>query len=454
MTITISLKPPQSRVFICDKRFRVLVAGRRFGKTYLACTELCRAAWGKGRLALYIAPTYKQAKRIAWKPLKEFTRPFWASRPNETDLRIELLNGGTIALRGADNYDSLRGEGLDFVVLDEFASMAPEAWTQVLRPALSDRLGGALFIGTPQGFNHFYDLFQAGHEREGWAVYQFTTEQGGIVSPAELETARHELDERTYRQEYQATFENLGVGRAYYAFDRAHNVRRLKYNPKFPLFWSLDFNVNPLCSVLGQKISDTVHILDELILPYSNSLAACEEFLARTDQWVKAPELPALDADASEPAQRLWDETARQMQPAPMIVYVYGDATGDRDQTSASHTDWQILKNFFGRYKDRYGAGFRVPSSNPRVKDRVNCVNAMLRNHAGERRLLVDPKCKHVLQDLEQQSWKVDPHGNPLAELDDSDPMRKHVSDALGYYIVREFPMRGLHGEQPGPAIL
>jgi hypothetical protein len=174
----ISLKPPQSSVFTCENRFRVLAAGRRFGKTFLACTELVRAAFGPGRVAWYVAPTYKQAKRIAWKPLKQLTRPFWATQPNETDLRIELITGGTIALRGADNYDSLRGEGLDFVVLDEFASMALEAWTEVLRPALSDRSGQALFIGTPKGRNHFYELFQAAPEQAGWAAFQYTTEQG------------------------------------------------------------------------------------------------------------------------------------------------------------------------------------------------------------------------------------------------------------------------------------
>jgi hypothetical protein len=101
----------------------------------------------------YVAPTYKQGKRIAWKPLKDLTRPYWAARPNETDLRIELISGGTICLRGADNYDSLRGDGLDFLVLDEYASIAREAWTEVLRPALADRQGRALFIGTPRGFS-------------------------------------------------------------------------------------------------------------------------------------------------------------------------------------------------------------------------------------------------------------------------------------------------------------
>ena len=138
----IKLKPPQWEVFLCDQRFRVLVAGRRFGKTYLALVELCRAAWGPGRLVWYIGPTYRQAKRIFWAALKKMTQPYWACPPNETDLRIELRCGGTICLRGAENYDSLRGDGLDFVVLDEYASMAPQAWTEVLRPALADRQGG------------------------------------------------------------------------------------------------------------------------------------------------------------------------------------------------------------------------------------------------------------------------------------------------------------------------
>ena len=448
----ISLKPPQSSVFLSESRFRVLAAGRRFGKTFLACTELFRGACGPGRVAWYVAPTYKQAKRIAWKPLKQLTRPFWASQPNETDLRIELITGGTIALRGADNYDSLRGEGLDFVVLDEFASMAPEAWTEVLRPALSDRLGGALFIGTPKGRNHFYELFQGADERLGWIAFQYTTEQGGIVPLHELEAARRELDERTYRQEYQASFESSGVGIAYFGFDRTHNVRPLRYDPKLPIFWSLDFNVNPLCSVLGQALNGRVHILDELVLPNSNTLAACEEFLSRSKQWIIAPE--PLELPEREDGREAFDEMLRQYQPALLNVYVYGDATAEQRRTSASRTDWQIARDFFGRYPDRFKVQFRVPRSNPPVKDRVNCVNAMLRNHAGQHRLLIDPKCKELIKDFEQVCWKADPHGNQLADLDKSDPMRTHISDAAGYYLAREFSMRALRGERGGPAII
>jgi hypothetical protein len=424
--MNISLKPPQATVFECKKRFRILVAGRRFGKTYLAMVELIRAAWGPGRLVWYVGPTNKQSKRIIWKSLKKMTKEYWASIPNETDLRIELVSGGTICLRGADNYDSLRGDGLDFVVLDEYASISRAAWTEVLRPALADREGGALFIGTPQGFNHFHELVESAKDQPDWEAFQYTTAQGGNVTPTELESAAQELDERTYRQEFEANFETLGVGRAYYAFDRAHTVRNVGFNAQRVLCWSLDFNMNPMCSVLAQVHDSGVMVLEEMIMPDSNTLAACEEFLSRTEKYFTG---------------------------TPVAVCVYGDSTGDQRRTSASRTDWQIVKEFFNRYRDRFQVTFAVPSSNPLVKDRVNCVNAKLRNHAGQYRLLISATCKQLIKDFEQVCWKTDPHGNPLVELDKSDPMRTHVSDALGYLVAREFPMRAQRGERSGPAV-
>ena len=426
--MNIVLQPPQWKVFRSTERFRVLVAGRRFGKTYLALTELCRGAGGRGRLAWYVAPTYKMAKRIAWKPLKEMTRPFWAGRPNETDLRIELRGGGTICLRGADNYDSLRGDGLDFLVLDEYASIAPEAWTEVLRPTLADKLGRALFIGTPQGHNHFHELFERAATLADWKAFQYTTAQGGNVTSGELKSAAKELDEKVYRQEFEASFENLGVGRAYYAFDREHNVGNLGFSPRFELCWAIDFNVSPLCSVLAQVYNGAIFVLEEHILPDSNTLAACEEFLSRTAKWSLGSRIP---------------------------VSIYGDASGDQRKTSASRTDWQIVKEFFGRHTDRFEVrGFRVPSANPLVKDRINCVNAKLRNSEGQHSLRVDRNCKHLIQDLEQVSWKADPYGNPTGTLDKSDPKRTHVSDALGYLVAREFPMQSIRGERSGPFLI
>ena len=110
------------------------------------------------------------------------------------------------------------------------------------------------------------------------------------------------------------------------------------------------------------------------------------------------------------------------------------------------------MRDFFGRYQDRYQATFHVRSSNPAVKDRVNCVNARLRNHAGERHLRIDPRCKQLIQDFERVHWKSDANGNSLPELNQSDPKRTHASDALGYMIEWEFPMRLKGGERPGMA--
>src|SRR5437763_950307 len=334
--MNVSLKPAQSSVFACESRFRVLAAGRRFGKTYLGCIELCRAAWGEGRLAWYVAPTYKQGKRIAWNPLKQMTRKFWACPPNETDLRIDLSNGGTIALRGADNYDALRGDGLDFVVLDEYASMAPAAWTEVLRPALADRRGKALFIGTPHGFNHFYDLHEAAQGQSDWATFRFTTEEGGNVSAQELRSAARELDERVYRQEFRASFENLTSGRVYYAFDRS-DIQPVTYDPRFPLCWSLDFNIDPASSVLCQIAHGEVRVLDEIVLRDASTYDVCQEFVRRTKAWVDSMEEYRL-----------------------LPVSVYGDATGASRRSPASRPDWEMVREFLaGRARD-YNTTFHV----------------------------------------------------------------------------------------------
>jgi hypothetical protein len=163
--------------------------------------------------------------------------------------------------------------------------------------------------------------------------------------------------------------------------------------------------------------------------------------------------LPTLPADLGEEGESFLDDLERRLQPRPLNIHIYGDATGNQTRTSASRTDWQIIRNFFGRYTDRYHTSYQVPSANPPIKDRINCVNALLNNFAGEQRLFIDPKCKHLILDLEKVCWKADPYGNPLAEVDKSDPKRTHVSDALGYLVARVFPMRQPQGEKSRPMI-
>jgi len=173
---------------------------------------------------------------------------------------------------------------------------------------------------------------------------------------------------------------------------------------------------------LAQRVGEMVYVLEEVVLPDSNTPAACEAFLHRT--------------------KYLWETE-------PVTVQIYGDATGDSRTTAASRTDWKIIRDFFNGKKAAFAASIRVGSSNPPVKDRINCVNARLCNSLREHRLLIDPRCRQLIRDLEQVAWKTDANGNPLVELDKSDPMRTHTSDALGYYIASAFPMQAKVGYRP-----
>ena len=189
----------------------MVIAGRRFGKTHLSIRCLCEAASQVDREVWYVAPTYKQAKMIVFKKLRKKLQDLrWVRKINETNLSFELKNGSTISLKGADNYDSLRGVGLDFLVLDEFADIDPEAWFETLRPTLADKMGKALFIGTPKGMNWAKDLYDLHDEYpDEWAAFQFTTIEGGNVTEEEVLAARRSLDERTFRQEFEGTFETF-----------------------------------------------------------------------------------------------------------------------------------------------------------------------------------------------------------------------------------------------------
>ena len=209
-----SLNPGQLEVSQSDARFRVVIAGRRWGKTHLAIRELAKVCRQPMKRAFYVAPTYRQAKQIVWDPLKWRLQDLnWIKKVNESDLTITLVNGSTISLRGADNPDSLRGVGLDCCILDEFAMIDEKAWSEVLRPTLSDKQGSAMFISTPMGQGNWaYDLYQRGKaaDEHHWESFQYTTLDGGNVPEEEIEQAKRDLDERTFRQEYLATFETAG----------------------------------------------------------------------------------------------------------------------------------------------------------------------------------------------------------------------------------------------------
>jgi hypothetical protein len=204
----------QQEVYKAEHRFKVVAAGRRCGKSRLSAVTLLIEALNcpEGSAVMYVAPTMGQARTIIWDLLHDLGRPvIKASHVN--NLEITLINGRKIMVRGADNPDSLRGVSLVYLVMDEVAYIKSEIWERVLRAALSDKKGRAMFISTPAGRNHFYDWFKLGQsgEDEEWKSWHFTTADNETIDPKEIESAKKTLSSFAFRQEYMSSFDTAGT---------------------------------------------------------------------------------------------------------------------------------------------------------------------------------------------------------------------------------------------------
>ncbi len=391
------LTKPQQTVADDPHRFRVCVSGRRFGKTHLAIRELCRFARQPGRLCWLVEPSYRMAKQIVWDKLKQKLFELnWIERVNESDLSIRLVNGSTIALRSADNPDALRGMGISgILIMDEAQDIDSKAWTEVLRPTLSDTGGHALFTGTPKGVgNWLYDLYNMPKQSRQWAAWQFTTLEGQQVTEQELEQARQDLDEKTYKQEYEASFETW-AGVIYYNFGD-HNIQPQPGRMPDQLHIGGDFNIDPMSACVAIKTQKGLHIVDEISIYGSN-----------TDEMV---------------------EEIRNRYPTQSIVYYPDPASKQRKTSAGGRTDLSILQN----------AGFTVrvrPSHTP-VRDRINAVNGALKSVSNHIKLSVSPTCKSVIRSLTKQSYK---EGTSVPDNNDN---LSHMADAVGYLVDYIYPVK------------
>lgn len=290
------------------QRFSSIVAHRRAGKTVACIADLVDAAIRlekpEGRFA-YIAPYYNQAKDVAWNYLKRYSAPLLAAPPNETELRVDLLNGSRIRLYGADNPDRLRGIYLDGVILDEYADMAPSIWGEVIRPLLSDRNGWATFIGTPKGRNQFFEIYdRASRDPENWFSLMLRASETGLLSADELASARQDMTAEQYEQEFECSFTAAILG-AYYGgemaeADRAGRIRQVEAVPGFPVHTAWDLGKGQNMPVwCFQIIGGEVRVVD-FIQDYSFTIVRmCEELNARgykgTDWVPHDAKVPSLD---------------------------------------------------------------------------------------------------------------------------------------------------------------
>lgn len=393
----LTLRYAQGQVFNSRKRFRVLVAGRRFGKSYLSCIELLRGAIERpGETFFYAAPTYRMAKDIAWKVMKKLVPKAWIKSKNETDLKIELVNGSTIELKGTENAMALRGRSLAGVVLDEAAFMDRDVWFEVIRPALADKQGWALFISTPDGTaSWFYDLWCYADEGDSdWSRWQFTTIDGDNVPPEEIEAARGQLDARTFRQEFEASFENLS-GLVAVSFNDANIDKQVQDLPVLPLLIGVDFNVDPMSAICAVKKGDVLWVFDEIIMRGgATTWDLCEEIQSRYG-------------------------VERRIITCP-------DPTGGARKTSGvGATDHNILRK----------SGFTVSSpKNPwKIRDKITCVNTALLDASGTRRLFIHPRCVELIKSLRTLTYA------PGTGLPNKNLGVDHAFDALGYLCLQVF---------------
>lgn len=390
-----ALSPAQKTIAQCKARFRVVCAGRRFGKSHIAIRELAKFASQPDQLVWLVAPTYKQAKQIVWRKIKRrLTDLNWVAKANETELTLELVNGSIIALKGADNYDSLRGVGLNFLVIDEAADIDPSAWSETLRPTLSDTAGAALFLGTPKGYNWFKELYDRAKTLPNWQTFQYTSIDGGRIPPEEIEAARQELDERTFRQEYLASFEKYS-GVIAYAFGEHNYKAAPDIQPHTQLIIGMDFNIMPMSAAVLLRTPQGLHQIDEIVLNTSTTTEMIDEIKTR---YPKNP------------------------------ITVFPDPAGVQRKTSANgNTDIKLLEM----------AGFtvRYHRQHPQVKDRINAANSLFYcRDDGTTRFYIDPKCKHTVKSLLNYSYKQDSQVPDKGVYD-------HAFDALTYAIEFLFPI-------------
>ena len=437
----------QSRLVYSPARFKVVPAGRRSGKTERAKRKLVRSCLnGESQFPdphyFAAAPTRDQAKRIYWEDLQALSPKSVVRKVSHTELTIWYATGASLSVLGMDKPARIEGSPWDGGVLDEYANMKAEAWGQNVRPALADRNGWCWLIGVPEGRNHYYDTWN--NALGPWNIANggdwdgFTWFSSEVLSEEEIESAKRDLDELTYRQEYEASFVNF-QGQAYYPFDRTIHCASLKdaYNPAADLMLCLDFNVDPGVAV----------IIQELEFPRKVATAAAINVKGRemfANVAIPATQGTGVIGEVHIPHNSNTPAVIRRFVKDwgghTGRIIVFGDATGGARGTAQTEgSDWDLVKS--GLY-DHFGAQrvhFRVPSANPTERSRVNAVNTRLKSGSGEIRLMVDPVAAPMtVKDFEGVRLLQGGSG----EIDKKhDPKLTHLSDAAGYYVVAEYPI-------------
>ena len=400
--------PSQKSFHDLPARFKGFSGPIGSGKSQALCQEAIRLSYlNPRRMGLLGAPTYQMLRDATQATLFEILDsngiPYEHNKAENT-LRMKDT-GSRIVFRPVDEFERLRGTNLAWFGLDELTYTPEAAWLRLegrLRDPKAQRLCG-FAVWTPKGYDWVYRKFVEEPSKGYEVVVAQPYENRFLLArvPDFYDRLQESYDERFFRQEVLGAYLSLSGGTVYSSFARAENVKEVSRDQMLPLLWALDFNVDPMSSLVVQIAGGKVLVLDEIVVRNGTTMEACEEFLKRyPEHWAG--------------------------------VQIYGDASGNQRQTTGA-TDYEMIREYF-QARSGMTLQYHVPRANPSVRERINLTNAKLRSAAGDVGLLVDPKCKELIKDLEQVTYKAD--SNAIDK--DRDRMRTHLSDALGYLLWQE----------------
>ncbi|MEM3434272.1 MAG: phage terminase large subunit [Candidatus Methanomethyliaceae archaeon] len=410
--------PSQARFHRSTARFKGYSGPVGSGKSQALCQEAIKLSYvNPGRTGLIGAPTYPMLRDATQATLLEILGknhiPYEFNKAE--NILIFKDTGSRVLFRAVEEFDRLRGTNLAWFGLDELTYTQEEAWVVLegrLRDPEAKRLCG-FGVWTPKGYDWVYRRFIA-DPVEGYEVIiapPFENRYLLARVPDFYERLKRSYDPKFYQQEVLGEYVNLQGSLVYHAFRRSEHVTEVEVRQDRPLLWALDFNVEPMCSVVAQIVGEKIYVIDEIVLSRATTEEACEEFHARFPRHGGG-------------------------------VVIYGDASGGYAKT-VGRSDYQVIREYFRR-AGYHSVSYRVPRSNPPVRERVALVNAKLRTASGEKHLFISPRCRELIKDLEEVTYKPD-----STVIDkDKDPRRTHLSDALGYLIWQEFRPGGEPGER------
>ncbi len=410
--------PSQSAFHGSKARFKGFSGPIGSGKSQALCQEAIKLSYlNAGRLGLMGAPTYPM--------LRDATICAFLEILNENGIPYDLNKaenvltlkdtGSRILFRSVDEFERLRGTNLAWFGVDELTYTSEEAWQRLegrLRDPKAGRLCG-FAVWTPKGFDWVYRRFIADAVEGYEATIARPFENRHLLDkvPDFYERLKRSYDQQFFEQEVLGEYLNSNSGLVYHTFKRREHLRELEIDRQLPLMWALDFNVDPMSSVVVQIEHEFVRVVDEIVMSRASTEEACREF---------------------------WNRYAEH----PAGVTIYGDASGNNMQTTGS-TDYEIIRRFF-QTENYHNIQQRVPRSNPQVRERVGLVNAKLKSADGQIQMSISPRCKELVKDFEEVAYKP---GSTVVDKD-KNPRRTHLSDALGYVVWQECRPRAPMGDQ------